>query len=113
MEHRDRIADEWQGGPNALEALLAELDRQVAGLPPRRRPRRGQVHREPLLQLTRAARGDQGRPRRATADVDQEARPVVLRAGAGERGGGRARTARRPHRSDRDDATVHGLPGLA
>jgi len=113
VEHRDRVADERQGGPNVLQALLAEVDRQVAGLPPRRCPQRGQVHRKPLLQLARPARGDQGRARRPATGVDQEARPVGLRAGTGERGGGRARAASFPHGGDEDNAAAHRSLGIA
>jgi hypothetical protein len=87
VEHRNRVADERQGSPNALMALLAHIDRQVASLAPRRRPQRGQVHRESLLQFPRPTRRDQSRTRWATADVDQETRSIGLRAGTRECGG--------------------------
>jgi hypothetical protein len=83
VERRDRLADERQDGSNGPVPLLVRIDRQVTGLPPRRCPQGGRVHREPLLQLARPARRDQGRTRRAAADVDQETRSVGLRAGAG------------------------------
>lgn len=113
VEHRDRLADQRQGCSNGLVAICAGIDRQVTDLPPRCSPQRGQVHREPLLEFTRTARGDQGRTRRPATDVDQETRPVELRAGTGECSGGLSRAARFPHRGDEDNATAHGSPGLA
>lgn len=113
MEHRDRLANERKRRPNSLQPLPIGLNRQVTGLPPRRRAQLRQVESEALLQLARTARRDQGRARRPPADVDEEARAVGGRAGAGKCRGGSARPARRANRGDDDDSTVHGAAGLA
>jgi len=76
MDDRDRVPRQGKRGPNRVELKRVGADRDVARLPPRRRPMGGQMRREPLLQLTRSRRGDQGRSRGPTADVDQEPRPV-------------------------------------
>jgi hypothetical protein len=113
MEHRDRFADQWQGGSNAAVAVPISVDPQVTGLAPRRCRQRGKVHRKALLQFTCTARRDQRRTRRAAADVDQETRSIGLRTSTGKRSGGRPRAARRPRRGDHDDAAAHRSLGLA
>ncbi len=113
VKHRDRVADERQGGLDPFVSHLTGIDGEVTSLAPRRRSQRGQMDREPLLQLACTARRDQGRARRPRADIDEEARPVGLGAGAGERRGRGPRSARRADRGDDDDATVHGSAGLA
>ena len=100
MEDRHRLADERQRGAHALAAVVARLDREVAGLTARRRPQRRQVTREPLLQLAGPAGSEQGRARRASADVDQETSAIGL--GRRRRRAPRQR-ARDPGRADRGD----------
>lgn len=112
VKHRDRVANERQGGPDPVVTLLSKADGEVADLTPRCRPQRGQVDRQSLLQLPGAARRDQGRARRATADVDEQARAIGLGSGAGEGRSCGPRSARRANRGDDDDATVHGCAGL-
>jgi hypothetical protein len=85
MDNGDRVADQRQRRPHALERLRLVGDGEVAGLPPRGRAQLRQVNREPLLEFARTRRRDQGRTRQASADVDQQPRPIWLRASASER----------------------------
>jgi hypothetical protein len=89
VDDGDRVADQRQRRPNQLENIGIVGDGEMAGLPARGYPQLWQVDGEPLLELPRPRRGDEGRPRRPAPDIDQQARAVRLGAGAGQsRGGG-------------------------
>jgi hypothetical protein len=113
VQHRDRLAHERQRGGQALECFRLLRHRQVTCPSPRGRPQLGQVRRQPLLQVARPAGGHQCRPRPPTANIDEEAGTVGLRARAGKRRGRRPRSACRADRGDKDDPTVHLPAGLA
>lgn len=85
MDNRNRVADQRQRCAHALERLRLVSDGEVASLSTRSRPQLWQVNRQPLLQIARGGRCNQGRTRRPAADVDQQTRPIRLRTGAGER----------------------------
>lgn len=78
VQHGGGLTRQRQYGGQAPESLGLGRDREVAGRSPRRRSQLGQVRRQPLLQLTRAAGGHHGRPRRAATDVDEEAGTIGL-----------------------------------
>jgi hypothetical protein len=113
VQHGDRLAHERQHGGQALEGLRVPWHREVARPSPRGDPKLGQVHRQPFLQLARAAGSDQGRPRRAATDVDEEARAIRLRARAGKGGCRGPRSARRTESGNEDDLPAHRPAGLA
>jgi hypothetical protein len=83
VQHGNRVPDQGQRRPQALEVRGAGGDREVAGLSPGGGTPLGQVDGEPLLQLTSTRRRNQGWPRLASADVDQQPGAIGLRAGAG------------------------------
>jgi hypothetical protein len=113
VQHRDRLAHERQRGGQAPECFRLLWHRQVTRPSPRSRSQLGQVRRQPLLQLARPAGSHQCRPWRPTADVDEEAGTIGLRAGAGKRRCRGPRSTRRTDRGDKDDPTVHRPAGLA
>ncbi len=113
VQDRDRLADERQGGADALTTLLVRRDGEMTGLTPGGSSQPGEVERKPLLELARPTGRDQGRTGWPAADVDQEAGAVGLGAGTGKRRGGGARAARRADRGDQDDRAAHGPAGLA
>jgi hypothetical protein len=113
VQHRYRVTHERQRCRQPLESLDIARDRQVAGAASRGNPQLRQVHGQPLLQLAGTARGDQGRPRRAAADVDQQARTIRLRRRADQRRRRGPRSAYRANRGDENHPPVHRPLGLA
>lgn len=83
VNHRNRVPNERQGGPDAVVALRSGADGEVAGLTPGSAPQCGQVDRESLLELPRPTGRDQGRAGRAAVDVDEQTRPIGFGPGAG------------------------------
>lgn len=112
MDDRDRLAQQGQRRAHGLECRLIG-DGEVADLPARGGAQPRQVNRQPLLQLTRSDRCDEGGARRAAADVDQQAGAVGLGAGADERRGGGLRAARPADRGSEDRRRAHRPAGLA
>jgi hypothetical protein len=113
VQHRDCLTHQWQRRGQALEPFCIRRHCEMTRPSPRGRAQLGQVRRQPLLQLARPARSHQCRPRRATADIDEETRTIQLRAGAGERRGGGARSACLTDGRNQDDPPAHRLAGLA
>jgi hypothetical protein len=113
VQHGDRLAHERQRRRQASEGLSVSWHCQVTRPSPRSDPKLGQVHNQPLLQLARAARSHQGRPRRTTADVDEEAGTIGLRAGAGKRCGRGPRSACLADSGNEDNPPVHRPAVLA
>jgi hypothetical protein len=113
VQHRNRVAHERQRRWQPLESLGIARNREVARPAPRSGSQLRQVHGQPLLQLTRPTRGDQGRPRRAAADVDQQTWAIGLRAGTGKRRGGSPRSACGTDGGHENDPSVHRSAGLA
>lgn len=113
VQHGDRLPHEWQHGRQAFESLRVTRNREVTRPSPRGHPKLGQVNRQSLLQLTRAAGSHQGRPRRTTADVDEEAGTIRLRTRAGKCGRCGPRPASFTNSGNEDNPTVHRPAGLA
>jgi hypothetical protein len=113
VQHGDRLARERQHSGQAFEGLDVTRHREVTRCSPRGHPKLGQVNRQSLLQLTRAAGSHQGWPRRTTADVDEEAGTIRLRARTGKCGRRGPRPACFTNSGNEDDPTVHRPAGLA
>lgn len=113
VQNRDRVAHERQDRAQRIEWLAVLGHGEVTGLPSRCRPQLRQVRRKSLLQLAGPARSDEGGPRRAPAQVDQQARSVGLRTGAGQRCRRGLRSARAADRANEDEAAAHRPGGLA
>jgi hypothetical protein len=95
MQHRDRLAHERQHGGQALERFSIARQREVTGPSPRGHSKLRQMHCQPLLQLACATGSHQCGPRRAGADVDEQAGIIGLRARTGKRGRRGPRSSRR------------------
>jgi hypothetical protein len=78
VQHRDPLAHKRQRGGQALEGFSIARHREMTRPPSRSHSKLGQVHRQPLLQLARAAGSHQGRPWPPTANVNQEAGTIRL-----------------------------------
>jgi hypothetical protein len=78
MQHRNRLAHERQRGGQPLECFRVLRHRQVACPSPRSGPKLGQMRRQPLLQLARAAGSHQCRSWWASADIDKQAGTIRL-----------------------------------
>lgn len=113
VQHGERLAHERQHRRQSHQTFDVRGQRQVTRPSPRGRPQLGQVHRQPLLQLACPTGSHQGRPWWATADVDEEAGAIGLRAGAGKRCGRGPRSACRADGDNNEDPPVHLPAGLA
>jgi hypothetical protein len=71
VDDRDRVAYQRRRRPYRLECRFVGGDGEVARLPARGGAQVRQVSREPLLEVARAGGGDERRPRRAAAGIDQ------------------------------------------
>ena len=78
VDDGNRVTHERQRSPHLLESIGVVADGEMAGLPARGGSQPRQMDGEPLLQLPRCRRGDEGRPRRAGADIDQQAGTIGL-----------------------------------
>jgi hypothetical protein len=113
VQHGARLTCKRQRGRQALERLGIARNREVTGPTPRCHPQLRQVHGQALLQLARAARGDQGGARRLATDVDQQAGTIGVRGSTGKRGCGCSRSTRPTDSRDEDEAPAHRPAGLA
>jgi hypothetical protein len=114
MHNRDRVADQRQRRAHALKGIRITTNREMTSLPTGCCARLWQVDGQSLLQFARPTRSDErGTRRTTTAQIDQQAWAIGIRAGAGERRSGNSGSLRPGHGRNKDHATPHRAADLA